>query len=73
MKEGEAGRGRAWSKRGGGVGGRELRRREGRREVGRLRQDRQGKQEGEEGGRDGRETPMIRARHGYAQKHASGC
>ena len=37
MKEGEAGRGRAWSKRErGGVGGRELRRREGRREVGRL-------------------------------------
>ena len=33
---GEAGRGRAWSKRGRGIGGRELRRREGRRGVGRL-------------------------------------
>ena len=26
-----------------------------------------------EGRKDGRETPMITARHGYAQKHASGC
>ena len=33
----------------------------------------QGNQEGEEGRKDGRETPMISARHGYAQKHASGC
>ena len=34
----------------------------------------QREQEGEEGGKDGREeTPMISARHGYAQKHASGC
>ena len=35
MKEGEAGRGRAWIKRGSGsVGGRELRRREGIKEEG---------------------------------------
>ena len=26
-----------------------------------------------EGRTGGRETPMISARHGYAQKHASGC
>ena len=35
--------------------------------------DRQEEQEGEEGGKGGRETPMLSARHGYAQKHASGC
>ena len=26
-----------------------------------------------EGRTGGKETPMISARHGYAQKHASGC
>ena len=30
-----------------------------------------GRREGREPG--GRETPMLSARHGYAQKHASGC
>ena len=53
MKEGEAGRGRAWSKRErGGVGWRELRRREGRREI---RAGQAGEAGGEEGGKDGRE------------------
>ena len=50
MKEGEAGRGRAWSKRGRGYW-REGIKEEGGSEggIGRLGQDRQGKQEGEEG------------------------
>ena len=69
MKEGEAGRGEH-----GVMGGRECwregRRREGGREI-RARQA--GGQEGTRGELRGRETPMLSARHGYAQKHVSGC
>ena len=34
------------------------------------RRSMKGRKEGRAGGR---ETPMLSARHGYAQKHASGC
>ena len=65
MKEGEAGRGRAWSKgrEGGSVGGREG----GGREAG-ARQAGGAIRGGREGGRH---WSMLSARH--AQKHASGC
>ena len=61
---GEAGRGRAWSKRRGEggwrvLGGRKIRARQ----AGGGRTGRTG----------GRKTPMLSARHGYAQKHAGGC
>ena len=68
---GEAGRGKHGVREGGSVGGRDLRRREGGRDI---RAGQAGEAGGEEGVKDGREeTPMISARHGHAQKHASGC
>ena len=38
------------------------------------RWSRRGRKEGRTGGDTGtRNTPMLSARHGFAQKHASGC
>ena len=43
---------------------------EGGRQIRTGRKSRKGRKEGRAGGR---ETPMLSAMHGYAQKHASGC
>ena len=69
MKEGRQVGGEHAVREGGSVGGRELRRREGGREI----RAGQAGEAGGEGRREGRETPMISVMHGYAQKHASGC